>query len=228
MEDSEQENSVLLKPGFAPPEQYSKNGNQNTWTDVYALAATLYYIVSGKVPQDSLSRMQADQLQPLDQMGLPISASMAQAVRHALEIDYAKRTQTCTQFIDELVCGGWTERTIPQPPPNPPALPTCIVTCVAGTNVGQRVWFKPGETVSVGRLAACNALVPSTDMIISKRHCLITYNAQKQRFIVTDVSTNGTYMQNGKRLRYNQPEQIVPGSILYLAREHIIIQLVAT
>lgn len=128
-------------------------------------------------------------------MGLPISASMAQAVRHALEIDYAKRTQTCTQFIDELVCGGWTERTIPQPPPNPPALPTCIVTCVAGTNVGQRVWFKPGETVSVGRLAACNALVPSTDMIISKRHCLITYNAQKQRFIVTDVSTNGTYMQ---------------------------------
>ena len=228
LEDSEQENSVLLKPGFAPPEQYSKNGNQNTWTDVYALAATLYYIVSGKVPQDSLSRMQADQLQPLDQMGLPISASMAQAVRHALEIDYAKRTQTCTQFIDELVCGGWTERTIPQPPPNPPALPTCIVTCVAGTNVGQRVWFKPGETVSVGRLAACNALVPSTDMIISKRHCLITYNAQKQRFIVTDVSTNGTYMQNGKRLRYNQPEQIVPGSILYLAREHIIIQLVAT
>ena len=228
VEDSEQENSVLLKPGFAPPEQYSKNGNQNTWTDVYALAATLYYIVSGKVPQDSLSRMQADQLQPLDQMGLPISASMAQAVRHALEIDYAKRTQTCTQFIDELVCGGWTERTIPQPPPNPPALPTCIVTCVAGTNVGQRVWFKPGETVSVGRLAACNALVPSTDMIISKRHCLITYNAQKQRFIVTDVSTNGTYMQNGKRLRYNQPEQIVPGSILYLAREHINIQLVAT
>ena len=94
--------------------------------------------------------------------------------------------------------------------------------------MGQRVWFKPGETVSVGRLAACNALVPSTDMIISKRHCLITYNAQKQRFIVTDVSTNGTYMQNGKRLRYNQPEQIVPGSILYLAREHIIIQLVAT
>ena len=174
VEDSEQENSVLLKPGFAPPEQYSKKGNQNTWTDVYALAATLYYIVSGKVPQDSLSRMQADQLQPLDQMGLPISASMAQAVRHALEIDYAKRTQTCTQFIDELVCGGWTERTIPQPPPNPPALPTCIVTCVAGTNVGQRVWFKPGETVSVGRLAACNALVPSTDMIISKRHCLIT------------------------------------------------------
>ena len=84
-------------------------------------------------------------------MGLPISASMAQAVGHALEIDYAKRTQTCTQFIDELVCGGWTERTIPQPPPNPPALPTCIVTCVAGTNVGQRVWFKPGETVSVGR-----------------------------------------------------------------------------
>ena len=80
---------MLLKPGFAPPEQYSKKGNQNTWTDVYALAATLYYIVSGKVPQDSLSRMQADQLQPLDQMGLPISASMAQAVGHALEIDYA-------------------------------------------------------------------------------------------------------------------------------------------
>ena len=43
--------SVVLKPGFAPPEQYSKKGKQGPWTDIYALASTFYYIASGvKVP----------------------------------------------------------------------------------------------------------------------------------------------------------------------------------
>ena len=60
VEDSDQEKSVLLKPGFAPPEQYSKKGNQGTWTDVYAMAASLYYLVSGVIPTDSMSRMQHD------------------------------------------------------------------------------------------------------------------------------------------------------------------------
>ena len=41
VENEEQDKSVLLKPGFAPPEQYSRSGNQGPWTDVYALAATL-------------------------------------------------------------------------------------------------------------------------------------------------------------------------------------------
>ncbi|MBQ3193149.1 MAG: serine/threonine protein kinase [Oscillospiraceae bacterium] len=47
---------AVLKRGFAPIEQYQRNGNVGPWTDVYALCATIYYCMTGEVPQDALRR----------------------------------------------------------------------------------------------------------------------------------------------------------------------------
>lgn len=52
--------SVILKPGFAPLEQYQKKGNQGTWTDIYSLGASLYYALTGDIPDDPMSRMEED------------------------------------------------------------------------------------------------------------------------------------------------------------------------
>ena len=50
--------SVVLKKGFAPVEQYSTNGKQGVWTDIYALGATFYYMLCGKTPPDAMSIME--------------------------------------------------------------------------------------------------------------------------------------------------------------------------
>ena len=55
-----QEFSVILKPGFAPPEQYSKKGDQGPWTDVYALGTTLYFSLTGDFPEDPTARFDDD------------------------------------------------------------------------------------------------------------------------------------------------------------------------
>ncbi|MBQ8502749.1 MAG: serine/threonine protein kinase [Clostridia bacterium] len=52
--------SVFLKPGFAPPEQYSSKGEQGKYTDVYAVAAVYYNIVSGKKIPDALYRVRGE------------------------------------------------------------------------------------------------------------------------------------------------------------------------
>ena len=53
--------SVILKPGFAPLEQYQKKGNQGPWTDIYSLGATIYHSLTGDIPEDPMSRIDDDE-----------------------------------------------------------------------------------------------------------------------------------------------------------------------
>ncbi|MCH5212196.1 MAG: WG repeat-containing protein [Oscillospiraceae bacterium] len=56
--------SVILKRGFAPLEQYQRRGKQGPWTDIYALGATMYYALTGMIPDDAMSRIDDASLDP--------------------------------------------------------------------------------------------------------------------------------------------------------------------
>ena len=60
--DSEMTQTVLLKSGYAPPEQYDGRCVQGPWTDIYALSATLYEMITGCMPEDALQRQIRDEL----------------------------------------------------------------------------------------------------------------------------------------------------------------------
>ena len=63
--------SALVKPGYSPYEQYAETSKQQgPWTDIYALAATLYHAVTGKRPPDSPSRMLKDEMVPAHEAAL--------------------------------------------------------------------------------------------------------------------------------------------------------------
>ena len=67
----QQNMSVVLKQGFAPLEQYQRQGNQGPWTDIYSLGATIYYSMTGKVLKDPMSRMEDDSKFLSNEYGIP-------------------------------------------------------------------------------------------------------------------------------------------------------------
>jgi len=90
--------SVILKPGYAPEEQYRTRGKQGPWTDVYAVAATLYRAIVGQVPTEALERLEADSLAPPSAFGIVIRPEMEAAIMKALHVRAGDRFQTMRQF----------------------------------------------------------------------------------------------------------------------------------
>ena len=94
---------VVLKHGFAPYEQYSRRGRQGPFTDVYAMAATYYYAITGKVPVDAVDRMAEDELQPPDALGVKIRKSTEQVLMKALAVMAPERYQKMSEFYSALL-----------------------------------------------------------------------------------------------------------------------------
>lgn len=95
--------SVIIKPGYAPVEQYRSRGDQGTWTDVYALAATLYKMLTGVTPEDAMERSTKDELKKPSKLGVSIPKDVETALMNALNIRIEDRTASMMEFMNELM-----------------------------------------------------------------------------------------------------------------------------
>lgn len=90
--------SIILKPGFAPPEQYRSKSKQGPWTDVYALAATLYRIATGVIPEESVNRIVEDNLIVPKEIDPSLSENFSNALMKGMALNQDLRFQTIDQF----------------------------------------------------------------------------------------------------------------------------------
>ncbi len=102
----------MLKVGYAPIEQYSREG-QGTWTDVYALCATLYRCLTGVTPPASVDRIIGDDLRPPRELGVSLSGRQERALMHGLSVRPRRRTRT----IARLEEGLYADAVVPSPVP---------------------------------------------------------------------------------------------------------------
>ena len=94
--------SVILKPGFAPVEQYQSHGKQGPWTDVYAYAATLYYCLTGQVPTSAMDRVEQDGLRPASAFNPGVSQRLDHVLQKALAVRAVRRYQSAAELRAEL------------------------------------------------------------------------------------------------------------------------------
>lgn len=101
--DDDDNLTVILKRGYAPEEQYHSNSRQGPWTDLYAVCAVLYQMLTGIRPQEASSRAEQDQLTPISQIkGMSLSPSVCAAIEKGLQIDPLERYPDMDAFMKDL------------------------------------------------------------------------------------------------------------------------------
>lgn len=98
--------TIVLKHGYAPVEQYSARSAQGPWTDVYAVAATFYKMITGVKPLNSFERVNNDTMKSPKELGVAIPDYVDDAIMKALRVDSKFRTQDMTEFKRDLSGAG--------------------------------------------------------------------------------------------------------------------------
>ena len=100
--------SIVLKPGYAPPEQYQTHGIQGPWTDIYALCATMYKCITGENPPDAIDRVIDDHLKKISEFGIVIPPQEEAAIIKGMSVSAKDRYQNIKDFCEDLY-GGYEE-----------------------------------------------------------------------------------------------------------------------
>ena len=140
--------TAVLTPGYAPLEQYSGEGRQGPWTDLYAMGGVLYRAVTGKAPPDAVTRLRGDSVSAgLAAARGRYSEPFLRAIEWALTMDEKKRPQS----VDE-----WSARLLGQPAAAAPGDSTLAIAPPARGAKRWR-WWVAAVAVLIIAIAALGA-----------------------------------------------------------------------
>ncbi len=121
---------------------------------------------------------------------------------------------------------GRGQRGSPAPPPVPSAKLKPVLRGLAGFYDSTTIELSDQPWV-LGRDARASNLVFPPDLVgVSKRHCLVSYDEARRVFLLEDAwSSNGTFLQDGRRVAAGQVQELPPGSRFYLADQSILFEV---
>ena len=100
-QDKTQAHTSMLTHGYAPPEQYTANSRKGSYTDIYAIGATLYFILTGQVPLEAAARLTEELVEPI-KLNSSIPPEGNYTIMKAMKLKKEERYQTVQEFMDDL------------------------------------------------------------------------------------------------------------------------------
>lgn len=108
--------TALLTPGYAPLEQYTRKAKRGPATDIYALCASMYELLTGELPPDAAERVQGDTLIPLRQLISDVDPLLEQVIMTGLKIPVNDRFQSADELLKVLTGGHQIAKLISRQP----------------------------------------------------------------------------------------------------------------
>lgn len=100
-QDKTQHHTSMVTHGYAPIEQYSSNSRKGSYTDIYAIGATMYFALTAEVPEVASSRFENKMKEPKE-LNPEIPAEANRTIMKAMQIKAENRHQTVDEFMDDL------------------------------------------------------------------------------------------------------------------------------
>lgn len=202
---------MMLKRGFAPPEQLSSSGKLGPWTDVYALAVTIYRSITGIMPQSAEDRLMMDKTLWCSQLGIPCPhEGWEPALKKAMSLRIEDRYQSVAEFWTNL--NGAPPRQAPQQTYSA-GFNDPVLVCINGYFAGKCLPIR--EEILVGRdPSRCAVVFPPKTPGVSGVHMRLW--ATNGILMAMDMgSRNGTWL-DGQRMTPGLVYTVRPGSALHL------------
>lgn len=227
------ESSVIIaKVGFAPYEQM-RGKNMGPWTDIYALAVTIYHCITGRMPPRSEERIASDSTIWPSQMGIAVpSVQWENALKKAMSVRVEERYHTVMDFWNAL--DATRPAFLPGPQPSVPSLPVHpqkgdttltphsasppgsgipVLECMKGNFAGRRMPIRQELYLGVDA-SKCSIVYPQGAPGVSRVHLRLW--PDNGRLMVMDMgSTYGTWL-DGKKMTPGLVYPLAPGSFVYL------------
>ena len=152
--------SIVLKQGFAPPEQYDTHGEQGPWTDVYALGVTVYYAITGTLPPESIRIMMGKEtVKRPSELGIAIDPGVENALMKSLAVDKKKRYED----VQHMMNGLYNPRAPRKPVTTAPAPDTTPKrTVIPRTAMGVTATTEPEPATPRTARTATRTIQPTT------------------------------------------------------------------
>ena len=137
--------TIILKHGYAPEEQYRSHGEQGPWTDVYALCAVLYRMLTGTVPEPAMDRLFSDGLKRPEELGAAVSPAVSEAIMRGLAVKKENRIQTMRELSDALYAGKKLKKTGQEKQRRIFTITALAAACILGIGIaGAGILFLAG------------------------------------------------------------------------------------
>ena len=156
--------TVVFKRGFSPEEQYRSKGKQGAWSDIYAICATIYYMLTGITPEEAIERVLGAPMKSLlDMPEIDLSEKQKSAIMKGISVKAEERYQNVEQLISVLY--EKTEESVPRekketPPTNKLkkeiiiAMAVIFVVLVIGFGVLIKTMARESKQVSTPKVTA--------------------------------------------------------------------------